>query len=165
MKTFTDAIEALKRPLLFIQRTQFKKIESIKDLDGTIGRLVDRAVAACSVNHIQERLNAVRDLFRDFSSSNAAQKKRTVVEALGLLENLDGNGDVSGQNRADPLERDDVQENDHPAAFEERVHALSTPIQYVKGVGPRMATLLKKKGIETVEDALFFIPRITKIDE
>ncbi len=35
----------------------------------------------------------------------------------------------------------------------------STPIQYVKGVGPKIATLLKRKDIETVEDAFYFFPR------
>ncbi|MCD6353855.1 MAG: ATP-dependent DNA helicase RecG [Proteobacteria bacterium] len=41
----------------------------------------------------------------------------------------------------------------------DRLKGLSAPIQYVKGVGPRMAALLQRKGIETVEDALYFIPR------
>ena len=36
---------------------------------------------------------------------------------------------------------------------------LLTPIQYVKGVGPQLAKLFKKKGILTVEDALYFLPR------
>jgi len=36
---------------------------------------------------------------------------------------------------------------------------LLTPIQYVKGVGPKLAKLLDKKGILTVEDALYFLPR------
>ncbi len=36
---------------------------------------------------------------------------------------------------------------------------LQTPIQYVKGVGPKLAKLLEKKGILTIEDALYFLPR------
>ena len=36
---------------------------------------------------------------------------------------------------------------------------LSTPIQYVKGVGPKLSKLFEKKGIRTVEDALYFLPR------
>jgi ATP-dependent DNA helicase RecG len=36
---------------------------------------------------------------------------------------------------------------------------LSTPIQYVKGIGPKLAKLFEKKGIQTVEDALYFLPR------
>jgi ATP-dependent DNA helicase RecG len=34
----------------------------------------------------------------------------------------------------------------------------SLSIQYIKGVGPRRAALFRKKGISTVEDALFFLP-------
>jgi len=36
---------------------------------------------------------------------------------------------------------------------------LLTPIQYVKGVGPKLARLFEKKGIRTVEDGLYFLPR------
>jgi len=36
---------------------------------------------------------------------------------------------------------------------------LLTPIQYVKGVGPKLAQLFERKGILTVEDALYFLPR------
>lgn len=36
---------------------------------------------------------------------------------------------------------------------------LSHPVQYVKGVGPKVARLLERKGIQTVEDLLFFLPR------
>jgi len=36
---------------------------------------------------------------------------------------------------------------------------LSSPIQFVKGVGPKLAKLLSKKGVLTLEDALYFLPR------
>src|SRR5437763_884234 len=35
---------------------------------------------------------------------------------------------------------------------------LHTPIQYVKGIGPRIAEMLAGKGIETVEDLLYYLP-------
>ena len=37
-------------------------------------------------------------------------------------------------------------------------HGLTLPIQYLKGVGPRKASLLRKLGIETVKDALYYLP-------
>ncbi|MFA4905335.1 MAG: ATP-dependent DNA helicase RecG [Candidatus Margulisiibacteriota bacterium] len=37
--------------------------------------------------------------------------------------------------------------------------SLTTPVQYLKGVGPKVAKLLKKLGVETVEDLLYFFPR------
>src|SRR5215475_12831663 len=35
---------------------------------------------------------------------------------------------------------------------------LHTPVQYVKGIGPRIASLLGEKGIVTVEDLLYYLP-------
>jgi ATP-dependent DNA helicase RecG len=35
---------------------------------------------------------------------------------------------------------------------------LATPLQFLKGVGPQRASQLARKGLTTVEDALFFLP-------
>src|SRR5512146_362217 len=35
---------------------------------------------------------------------------------------------------------------------------LHTPVQYVKGIGPRIAEMLAEKGITTVEDLLYYLP-------
>jgi len=35
---------------------------------------------------------------------------------------------------------------------------LQTPVQYVKGIGPRLAEILAGKGINTVEDLLYYLP-------
>src|ERR1700757_4994449 len=39
-----------------------------------------------------------------------------------------------------------------------RMLELSTPVQFVKGVGPRIAEVLAKKGIHTVDDLLHYLP-------
>src|SRR5215469_5876787 len=39
-----------------------------------------------------------------------------------------------------------------------RMLELSTPVQYVKGVGPRIAEVLNAKGIHTVGDLLHYLP-------
>ena len=36
--------------------------------------------------------------------------------------------------------------------------SLDDPLQFVKGVGPKRADLLKKINLKTVSDALFFLP-------
>src|ERR1700712_2443637 len=35
---------------------------------------------------------------------------------------------------------------------------LATPVQLIKGVGPRNADALRKRGVETVEDLLYHLP-------
>jgi ATP-dependent DNA helicase RecG len=37
-------------------------------------------------------------------------------------------------------------------------HALATPLQFLKGVGPQRAKLLTNLGLRTVEDALYYLP-------
>ena len=36
---------------------------------------------------------------------------------------------------------------------------LSTPIQYLKGIGPKRAKILNKIGLSTIEDLLYYFPR------
>jgi len=36
---------------------------------------------------------------------------------------------------------------------------LTTPVRYLKGVGPKRADILKSLGIETIEDLFFYLPR------
>jgi len=36
---------------------------------------------------------------------------------------------------------------------------LQTPVQYIKGVGPKLAQIFKKLGVYTVEDLLYLVPR------
>jgi ATP-dependent DNA helicase RecG len=43
--------------------------------------------------------------------------------------------------------------------MEKSKNRLSDPIQYVKGVGPKLAQVFEKKGVRTIEDALYFLPR------
>ncbi len=38
-------------------------------------------------------------------------------------------------------------------------NSSETPVQFVKGVGPRLGAIFKSRGIETVRDLLFFFPR------
>ena len=45
-----------------------------------------------------------------------------------------------------------MRQTDPPAA------GLATKLQFLKGVGPERAKQLARKGLETIEDALFFLP-------
>ncbi len=45
------------------------------------------------------------------------------------------------------------------AVGDRRESPLETPIQYLKGVGPKRAVYLNRLGVETVRDLLFLVPR------
>ncbi|PIQ99575.1 MAG: ATP-dependent DNA helicase RecG [Nitrospinae bacterium CG11_big_fil_rev_8_21_14_0_20_45_15] len=59
-----------------------------------------------------------------------------------------------------------------PETAKKNIPSTNDPLQFVKGVGPKRALLLKKLGLETVDDALRFLPfryedlsRVKKISE
>jgi len=48
--------------------------------------------------------------------------------------------------------------NHFPLIYHRSVLELATNVQYVKGIGPRIAATLLEKGITTVEDLLYYLP-------
>jgi ATP-dependent DNA helicase RecG len=47
-----------------------------------------------------------------------------------------------------------------PSTFREAVQGknLATPLQFIKGAGPKLAEALARKGLNTAEDALYLLP-------
>ncbi len=82
-----------------------------------------------------------------------------VVDRLGLVPgdclslNTEEGGRLvlTAQRKRPPIQLCTVQE-------EINRKNLETPIQYIKGVGPKLAEKLARKGIATVEDALYILP-------
>ena len=145
MDQLANIINSIKGPLLFISRT--KKIDTVKDLEKTMSHLIDKAIAFNVTDGQQNLFMECKSCFRDFALLDGASKLKRIEEALRLISHIE-------IDLTSPSGEEDVS-----PAIEEKVNILSTPIQYVKGVGPRLAELLKKKGIVTIEDALYFIPR------
>jgi ATP-dependent DNA helicase RecG len=48
--------------------------------------------------------------------------------------------------------------DENPPSISLAMLELSTPVQYVKGVGPRIAEVLAAKGVHTVDDLLHYLP-------
>jgi len=82
---------------------------------------------------------------------NCPSCKRTYIKVVAPSFTEGDHG-----SRSDNVGTHHVMHNSEPQRFRDR---LQTPIQYVKGVGPKLAKLFEKKGILTVEDALYFLPR------
>jgi len=144
MTTIPSLIKAIKSPLVFIART--KRIETLRGLKVTINRLVDKAIAVVP-DEVQKNLFfQIRNCFADFDMRDEAGKLTTVEVALTLLNQIEA--------EIKPIDKENLSQE-----IEERIKILSTPIQYIKGVGPHIAARLQKKGINTIEDALYFLPR------
>ena len=147
MNSLSHIIDSIKSPLLFIVRTNFKKIDQVKDLHVTIPNLLDQALNMNPGEKNRTSLGALREKFLGFNGLDADAKRRVIEETLLIADSIEFDGELVAD------------EAGFGSVVEDKIKGLSTAIQYTKGVGPRIAELLKKKGILTVEDALYFIPR------
>ncbi|MBI3584705.1 MAG: ATP-dependent DNA helicase RecG [Nitrospinae bacterium] len=155
-----EIISQLKRPLEFASKNSFANLSHLRDLESTINSLIDRAVSFLSHQSSavsnQQNLIKIKDLFSGFDLLSLNEKKERLKTAQNLLESLRVKEFKSlGVNSITP-----------------QLHNSSTSIQFVKGVGEKRAKLLSKLNIQTIEDALYFIPmryedrsRMKKISE
>ena len=150
-------IEKIEGPLRFFVREGFRNIHLLKDFEASMARLLSALSAACrtaerSSLKNNDRIEAmVRDLerhFKGFDSLTVDEKKISIEGALALVDRL--------KNLVSSAGIPDRGEAGFPrSAFEK----LSFPVRYVKGVGPKISALLEKKGLMTVEDMIYFLPR------
>ena len=147
MDRLFEIINTVKKSFTFTAKNNFSNLPGIKGLESSTKHLAREALSLS----LDESLNTIfRQLLSDFDRFDALEvplKKKSVEAGLLLLS------------QAEALLNDPVFARSGEEAFAESVKRLSTPMQYIKGVGPRLSLLLEKKGIETVGDALYFVPR------
>jgi ATP-dependent DNA helicase RecG len=148
LKTILDRI---KKPLAFASRDGFAHLKSLADLEPFI---------TAQLNELNRLANRPRELaemealFLGFDHLPLERKKEQLQRAAVLIEAFEH--DQSGSVRAHEVSPPAPLRNQGDGG--EPLYKPDTPIQYCKGIGPRRAELLRKLGILTVEDALFYLP-------
>lgn len=143
-------IDAVLKPLRFASKDGFLHISSVKSLEPLMARLCDEAASVAGPQAHSLALGDLKSLFEGFDSLPVDEKKLRVTRALSL---------ASGLLPATPAHGTDAG-GEAPSVKEtlRRLSLLKTPLESVKGVGPKMAERFAKKGLVTVEDILYFLP-------
>ncbi len=151
LKTILDRI---RKPLAFASRDNFAHITSLADPGLFIKKQIDDLK---KVTNVPDDLREVERLFSDFDGLSPELKKERIIKASQMLDAFEIMHKQSG--RTVEVSR---QKTGPTASSSESLHfasvKLDTLIQYCKGIGPKRAELLKKLGIFTVEDALYYLP-------
>ncbi len=165
MGEMEDILDSIERPLLFASKNSFSHILNIKGLESTIQKIaVGSQQSAVISAEKREKLQRIAENLKGFDAMPISEKKDSVLKAIGIVEELKKNSQESGVRS----KKSEITNGPHFSSNEPRItefdllasrKSLSTPIQFIKGVGPKLASLLGKKGIRTVEDAMYFIPR------
>jgi len=164
-----EILEALEKPLRFASRNDFSNLDKVIALEQLVGDLTLKALSLqLSAAQIRD-FEALKDFFSAYDGLGQAERKAIIRKALTIIGRLKDNkvsiesvkpsGDSppsSAKNRKD--ESASIRDTGAATARDTR-EPDRVPIQYIKGVGPRIAEILRKKEIETVEDALYYFPR------
>jgi ATP-dependent DNA helicase RecG len=144
-------LESLERPLRFASRTNFQNIHKVKDLDKVVEDITLRALALDLRENEVRMLKSLMESFGAYNRLQLAGKKKLIVDALGLIAGLKGFDEY-------PV-AENLASRKTNSATPDKMDVSQISIQFVKGVGPRIAGILSRKGIKTVEDALNYFPR------
>ncbi|MCK9274742.1 MAG: ATP-dependent DNA helicase RecG [Syntrophales bacterium] len=154
-----NILTLMEAPLHFLSGNSFKNLELVKDFESSIkGFLFKLSVIenaypdnSASFTQIRSVRKRMEKMFKGFDAADRETKKSCLISALHCLEELHA---LAGAEKCTAAEKN----NDNGRTCEISFNRLAQPVQYVKGIGPRIAALFAKKGINTVEDLLYFMP-------
>jgi ATP-dependent DNA helicase RecG len=158
-------VQTITKPLYFASKNGFANLPQVKGLENLISDLGHQALSL-ELTPSQKRLfRELLEVFSGFESSSMEEKKDRIARSMRIMAQLEGygNGEVKAKAEATGEGRAEWTEVGgwrlEAKAHGGRAEALRQPIQFVKGVGPRIAKKLEKKGVRTIEDTLYFLPR------
>jgi ATP-dependent DNA helicase RecG len=135
-RELANRVEALRRPLELAAADRFAGMKRVKGLGIALRAACDGLIAKAP----NEALAQWRGALENFEQMAETQQEVEVARGMRLLARFP---------RSAP----------RPAKIEETGDPLSAPTHSLPGIGPAFATALAEKGLETVEDLLWCLPR------
>ncbi|MBI2487141.1 MAG: ATP-dependent DNA helicase RecG [Deltaproteobacteria bacterium] len=145
-------LETLEKPLRFASKNGFVNIDKVKDLDQLVDSLTLKALSLSLTPSQILAIEFLRESFENYGELELDTKKELIEKCLKTITKLK-NDKLYPQNTLSNIDQETQRE------FSENKDLSQIPIQYVKGVGPRIAEVLGKKGIASIEEALYYFPR------
>ncbi len=142
-------LEALEKPLQYASRHDFSNLKTLKGLEVYFGHWLKKAASLSLSERNKNHFGQLEFRVKGFDPLDLPLKKARLLELQKILDEI----------KAEDTEEWPASQSFTLEEFRESRKKMKTPIQFIKGVGPRLSALLGKKGIQTVEDALYFLPR------
>jgi ATP-dependent DNA helicase RecG len=148
----TEIIESLSRPLEFASKDDFAHIESLKGLGTLVERLSDEALGMGPARGLDSAFRELKETFTGFDDLGPGEKKERVLKGIEIVKSMKA---------VEPVLKEGVGVELKPLSTVEvrnKLNLLKTPLEMLKGIGPGLSGRLKKKGLTTVEDVLYYLP-------
>src|SRR3990172_8362540 len=143
-RELSEILEALSKPLRFASKDGFVHLGSLRSVEPLAAALLNKAVSLKPSPEMLSRIEALKGLFTGFDALDLSSKRERVERAFEAIES------ISSSSPQKPVI--------DSAEAERRLALLKTPLTFIKGIGPKLAERLSKKGLSTVEDILYFLP-------
>ena len=156
MESLKALLQKIEQPLIFASKENYKNISHIKDLGKTLLHMLE-SLKGYLLLASTKLIEGLLEIFSDYDHKDLEIKKDKIKNSLLLFGEL--KIVVSSIDEAKPQNLQDANILQRIADLKEAMSKLTVPIQYLKGVGPKMAERFAAKKIATVEDLLFFLPR------
>lgn len=141
-----DLLSELRQSLVLAARRAFADLPRIEGIEHRAERLLSPILSEKPAKKITVKLEKLKTLLGDYSRTDDHSARRNLLAALSVLDSLEHLLQASaGGDAALDLELD--------------LRRLEMSVQFLKGVGTKVAYLLAAKNIVTIEDLLFFLPR------
>ncbi|MDD4240090.1 MAG: ATP-dependent DNA helicase RecG [Smithellaceae bacterium] len=161
MESFKKNLLKIEQPLIFAARDNHKNLSHIRELGKSLSVLIaaqTQAIPPAAKNIFELPLQHMARIFLDYDAQETAVKKTKIAEAASILERLKKAADAF--NATSPLSpQQEEQISQRIEDLKTSAEKLALPVQFLKGVGPKMAARFAAKKIFTVFDLLYFLPR------
>jgi ATP-dependent DNA helicase RecG len=163
METLKEILEKMEAPLVFSSRDSYRNLSLIKDFEVTMKAFLKQLKHVLPTSAIRldgETYGAIASgiekAILGFDKLSLGDKKERIEKTILFLNQLKKLvSEATVIPSGTPKEPPSHTLNNVGLSFEK----LSLPLRFIKGVGPKISALLEKKGLKTVEDLLYFIPR------
>lgn len=161
MEDILKILNKIETPLIFLSKNSYKNLPVVRDLERTVSGFLDELKSAflsnCRENSTveipEDVIQKLHKTFQGFDSLSISDKKKRIDKAFVYIKELKSL--CSGPAPSIPNDSGIQPEK----SLNECFRKLSADVQYIKGVGPKVAALLGRKGLRNVEDMLYFLPR------
>ena len=156
MESTKALLQKIEQPLIFASKENYRNLAHIKNLGKSLLHLLELLKGDLQLNS-SKLLDGLTEIFSDYDLQDFEIKKDKIKNALSLFEQLKIALDSILAKLPQHLQDENTLQR--VVDLKEAMAKLTVPIQYMKGVGPKMAERFAAKKIATVEDLLFFLPR------
>ncbi|MCD5391037.1 ATP-dependent DNA helicase RecG [candidate division NPL-UPA2 bacterium] len=124
-------------------------------LDRYVKHWAGKGREICRDSALRSAFVRLGQTFTNYSSKSKAERGKRVKRALDLVGAVKEGARAMGEEARASEDTRGIGD----ATGERLPDWLKTPVQYVKGVGPKRAQILARIGIETLSDLLYYFPR------